>query len=237
MTIEVFGAYHHLASKDMRNTQAVVIDTLRATSVMITALKNGCLQVVPAIEIEEAMRRKRTMSEQNVLLGGERDALKIPGFDLGNSPKEYKRETVEGKVLVLTTTNGTAALHRAGGAKRVLIGAMNNASAVAKRLAQDPGPTHIVCAGTRGKFSLDDIYTAGCILSRLRELVPALEIDDLGFASEMMYHRYRNNWRDLVSNAVHYNVLIKSGFAGDIDYCMQEDTADIVPEWTDGIVM
>lgn len=236
MTIEVFGAYDHLISKDMRTTQAVVIDTLRATSVMITALKNGCRQVVPAIEIDEAMRRKRSMSEQNVLLGGERDAVKIPGFDLGNSPKEYKRETVEGKVLVLTTTNGTAALRRAGGAKRVLVGAMNNASAVAKKLAQDPGPASIVCAGTRGKFSLDDIFTAGCILARLRELEPELVLDDLGYTSEMLYQRYRNNWRDLVSNAVHYNVLIKSGFAGDIDYCMQEDTADIVPEWIDGIV-
>ncbi len=140
-------------------------------------------------------------------------------------------------MLVLTTTNGTAALHKASGAKRVLVGGMINASAVAKKLARDPGPTYIICAGTHGKFSLDDIYTAGCILSRLRELVPALEIDDLGFASEMMYHRYRNNWRDLVSNASHYSVLVKSGFVGDIDYCMQEDTADIVPEWTDGIVM
>jgi 2-phosphosulfolactate phosphatase len=237
MIIEVFGVHNHVIYKELRYTQAVVIDTLRATSVMITALNNGCRQVVPTIEIDEAMRRKRTMPEQIVLLGGERDAVMIPGFDLSNSPQEYTREMVEDKVLVLTTTNGTAAIHRAASSKRVLIGGMINASAVARKLKEEGDHTTIICAGTRGKYSLDDIFTAGCIISKLRGLKPEIELDDLGFASEMLYLQYKNDWRTLVKNAGHYKILVDCGYENDISYCMQEDVVDIVPEWIDGIVV
>ena len=236
MTIEVFGVHSHVINKELRNTQAVVIDTLRATSVMITALNNGCRQVVPAIEIEEAMHCKRTMPEQKVLLGGERNAVLIPGFDLSNSPREYTREIVDGKVLVLTTTNGTAAIHRAMGAKRVLIGAMINAAAVARKLMEEGDHTTIICAGTRGKFSLDDIFTAGCIISNLRGLGAKISLDDLGYTSEMLYLQFRNEWQSLIKNASHYNILVECGYKDDIAYCMQESIIDIVPEWTDGII-
>lgn len=237
MTIEVFGVYSHVINKEMRNTQSVVIDTLRATSVMITALNNGCRQVVPTIEIDEAMQFRRTMPEQKVLLGGERNAVLIPGFDLSNSPQEYTRETVEGKFLVLTTTNGTAAIHRASGSKRVLIGAMINASAVARKLLEEGCHTTIICSGTRGKYSLDDIFTAGCIISKAREMEPKIEIDDLGYSAEFLYEQYRNDWRALVKNASHYRILLDCGYESDMEYCMQEDIIDIVPEWTDGIVV
>ena len=237
MIIEVFGVHSHVLNKELRSTQAVVIDTLRATSVMITALNNGCRQVVPTIEIDEAMRCKRTMPEQKVLLGGERNAVIIPGFDLSNSPQEYTREIVKDKVLVLTTTNGTAAIHRAASAKRVLIGAMINASAVARKLMEEGDHTTIICAGTRQKFSLDDIFTAGCIISKLRGLGAEINLDDLGFASERMYLQYKNDWHALVQNAAHYKILVDCGYADDVAYCMQEDAVDIVPEWTDGIVV
>ncbi|MFZ5975014.1 MAG: 2-phosphosulfolactate phosphatase [Bacillota bacterium] len=237
MVIEVFGVHNHVINKDLRYTQAVVIDTLRATSVMITALSNGCLQVVPTIEIDEAMQCKRTMPEHRVLLGGERNAVLIPGFDLSNSPREYTREMVEGKVLVLTTTNGTAAIHRAASSKRVLIGAMLNASAVARRLMEDGDHATIICSGTRQKFSLDDIFTAGCIISKLREMGAEIQLDDLGLTSEMLYLQYKNDWRALVQNASHYRILVDCGYADDIAYCMQEDVVDIVPEWVDGIVV
>lgn len=237
MIIEVFGVHSHVINKDLRYTQAVVIDTLRATSVMIAALNNGCRQVLPTIEIDEAMLCKRTMREHTVLLGGERNAVLIPGFDLSNSPLEYTRETVEGKVLVLTTTNGTAAIHRAASSKRVLIGAMINASAVARKLMEEGDHTTIICSGTRGKYSLDDIFTAGCIISKLRELGSEIQLDDLGFTSEMLYLQYKNDWHALVKNASHYKILVDCGYADDIAYCMQEDVFDIVPEWIEGIVV
>jgi 2-phosphosulfolactate phosphatase len=236
MIVETFSVHSHVISKYLRGTQAVVIDTLRATSVMITALNNGCRQVIPTIEIDEAMARKRTMLDEQVLLGGERNAVKIPGFDLSNSPLEYTPETVRNRVLVLTTTNGTAAIHRVAGAQRVLIGGMLNASAVAAKL-KGAGHVTIVCAGTRGKFSLDDVFTAGCIIARLRENDPDLALDDLGFIAEMLYHRYKTDWRPLIKNASHYKILKECGYLEDIAYCMREDALNIVPVWSDGIIV
>src|SRR5262245_13937729 len=115
---------------DLRGGMAVVIDVLRATSTIIHALAAGARSVVPCGEIEDARQMAIAAPRGTVLLGGERGGLRIPGFDLGNSPAEYAHGTVAGKTIVITTTNGTRALVRAKEARRVLIGALCNQSAV-----------------------------------------------------------------------------------------------------------
>src|SRR5438105_4631211 len=129
---------------------AVVVDVLRATTTMIYALAAGCVCVRPCAEVEEARGLADQMRAGRVLLGGERGGVPLPGFDLGNSPREFKPKLCRGSTLVLTTTNGTRALLKAAEADRVLVAGFVNYSAVCEQVRQDSRPIHIVCAGTEG---------------------------------------------------------------------------------------
>ena len=145
---------------------AVVIDVLRASTTIATALAHGAAAVRPVAGIEEA-RGLAAVLGAGTLLGGERGGVRIPGFDLGNSPLEYTPDRVAGKTIVITTTNGTAALHACREAREILVGALVNRTAVAdevRRLAGDSVPVHLVCAGTDGEITAEDVLAAGAIL-------------------------------------------------------------------------
>jgi len=146
----------------------VVIDVLRATSTIATALAHGATAVVPRRSVEEA--RAAAADRPGAILGGERGGLRIPGFDLGNSPSDYTRAVVGGRPVVLTTTNGTAALAACGAAAEVVAAAIVNRAAVAtvvRRLAaaRGCGAVHLVCAGTDGEVTEEDLLGAGAILA------------------------------------------------------------------------
>src|SRR5579875_524008 len=152
---------------------AVVVDVLRATTVMVHALANGAEAVIPCGEIDEAHAMAARLPPGTALLGGERGGLPIPGFDLGNSPGDYTREACERKTLVMTTTNGTRAILASLDAERVYIASFANLSATTNELAvqfleKDHGHRiHIVCAGTEGHISFEDSLLAGAIVGSL----------------------------------------------------------------------
>lgn len=155
---------------------AVVIDVLRASTTMVTALAHGAAGVKPTLTVEQA----RAAAGPGVLLGGERGCVRIPGFDLGNSPLDYVPSRVASRSVVITTTNGTAALEACRTAREVLVGAMVNRSAlaaVARELATRCGcrDVHLVCAGTDGAVSGDDVLTAGAILDAAAGVPAAAE--------------------------------------------------------------
>ncbi|MDK2784441.1 MAG: 2-phosphosulfolactate phosphatase [Bacillota bacterium] len=215
---------------------AVVIDVLRATSVMVTALAHGARSVRPVAEIEEAKALAAAFPPGTALCGGERRALPIPGFALGNSPLEYTPEKVAGKTIILTTTNGTRALAALRQVEPLFIGAFLNARAVARTLAQLGRDAVLVCSGTRGRFSLDDVACAGLIVAHLKALVPGLELDDLAYASLVLYETHRSNLRELIAHAGHYQYLISIGLEPDIAYCLKQDIFDLVPRAVAGEV-
>lgn len=145
---------------------AVVLDVLRASTTIVTALAHGADRVIPVAGVEEA-RRLAAGGGGTVLLGGERGGVRIPGFDLGNSPLEYSGARVNGRTVVITTTNGTAALAACREARDIVVGAIVNRTAVAAALRhlEKPGqPIHLVCAGTDGAVSGEDVLAAGAIL-------------------------------------------------------------------------
>jgi 2-phosphosulfolactate phosphatase len=152
--------------EELSGATVVVIDVLRASTTIVHALEAGALEVIPCQEVEEARAVAARLPHDRVVLGGERDGLPIDGFDLGNSPGEYISQRVEGKVVVFTTTNGTRAILRARQADRALIGAFVNASAVAEQLLRQ-GEIHLLCAGTRGQISRDDLLLAGMLVDRV----------------------------------------------------------------------
>jgi 2-phosphosulfolactate phosphatase len=147
---------------------AVIIDILRASSTIVTALHHGARRVVPCTTTDEAFaHRTRWQSESPVLLGGERGGVKIAGFDLGNSPAEYSRPVVNGKTVVFTTTNGTRAMAAVPGTNRVLIGCFLNRSAVLRLLQTAVRPVRLVCAGTDGRVTGEDVLFAGAVVDSL----------------------------------------------------------------------
>jgi 2-phosphosulfolactate phosphatase len=157
----------------LRGGVAVVVDVLRATTVMVHALANGCEAVIPCAEIEEAQAVAADLPAGTAILGGEREGLPIPGFDLGNSPGDYTREVCQRKTLVMTTTNGTRAILASLEAERVYIASFANLKATADELTiqalkKDHGrPIQIVCSGTEGFISLEDSLLAGALVRNI----------------------------------------------------------------------
>ena len=153
----------------LRGGVAVVVDVLRATTVMVYALAAGCDAIIPCEEIDEAKAVAASLPAGTALLAGERGGLPIPGFHLGNSPWEFAPEVCQGKTLVMTTTNGTRAILACLEADRVYIASFANLRATSEELSvqflkKDHGhPIHIVCSGTEGFISLEDSLLAGAL--------------------------------------------------------------------------
>ncbi len=147
---------------------AVVVDVLRATTVMVRALAAGCAAIVPCLEIEDALQARSDLPAGTVVLAGERRGLPIDGFDLGNSPGDFTPAVCRGKTLVMTTTNGTRAILASLDADRVLIASFANLTATVSALRASSATIHVVCSGTEGQISYEDTLLAGAIVRQLR---------------------------------------------------------------------
>jgi 2-phosphosulfolactate phosphatase len=167
----------------LRGGVAVVVDVLRATTMMVHALAAGCVAVIPCGEIEEARRVAASLPEGQALLAGERQGLPIPGFDLGNSPGSCTPEICRGKTLVMTTTNGTRAILASLDAERVVVGSFPNFAATAQLLHSDERRVHVVCAGTDGFVSYEDSLLAGAFARHLKDMGGTLMNDEAEIVS------------------------------------------------------
>ena len=211
---------------------AVVIDVLRASTTIVKALANGASQVIPLDTVEAA--RNQQAQEPELLLCGERDAHPLPGFDLGNSPREYTKERVGGKGLVLTTTNGTRALQAVekAGAGTIVVGAFTNRQAVIDFCASSHGPLLLACAGCQGRFSLEDALCAGAIIAGLGE---GFYLTDAARACLTLYEHWGlEQLASLVTASEHGQRLQRKGYGEDIMVAMAVDTYSVVPIYQDG---
>lgn len=215
---------------------AIVLDILRATSTIVTAMARGCHQMEPVETVQEALSVAQERPE--VILGGERESILIPGFHLGNSPLEFTREKVTGKVVVLTTTNGTRAIRRAAvGSLEVLIGSMLNAGAVAREVLGTGRDIIFVCAGTRGQFSLEDMVAAGFIIKELYNLSDENTVflgSDLAVAAWRLGEFYTHNPLQAMYDSLHGQKLACMGLAVDMEWCSRLNHYDIVPVYQGG---
>lgn len=208
---------------------AVVVDVLRATTTMIYALAAGCACVRPCAEVEEARAVADTMRAGRVLLGGERGGAPLPGFDVGNSPREFKPKRCRGSTLVMTTTNGTRALLKAAAAERVLVAGFVNFSAACEQLGQDSRPVHIVCAGTDGEITLEDTLLAGAFVDFLSDVAELRMNDSARLAWDSFEHH-----GCVLPGALEISrggaILKRLGYDEDIRAAAQVDLFNIVPE-------
>jgi 2-phosphosulfolactate phosphatase len=206
MKLDVFLTPSGLAPHEVAGRPVFVVDVLRTTTVICAALYHGARGVVPVSSVEEASRLAQTLGPEGVLLAGERNSEPIEGFALGNSPLEMVEETVRGKTLVMTTTNGTAALLAAQSASEVYVAAAANlslAGARARELLVERRDLVILCAGKEQRFGLDDAYAAGRLaMLALGGRRRRKGLNDGALAAVDLVRRYGARWeRPLVISA------------------------------------
>ncbi len=218
-----------VSAESMRGGVAVVIDVLRATTTILHALVAGCDSVQPCATIEEARHLADNLLAGKVLLAGERDGVAIPGFDLGNSPREYTPARCKGLTLVLTTTNGTRALLHAEKAERVLLAAFANFSAVCEQLKDERRPVHILCAGDNGAVSLEDALLAGALVDFLTTKKDVHLDDGARLAWDCFEHHGKHLEEALCMGAGGVR-LAALGYDEDIRAAGRVDTFALVPE-------
>ena len=224
-------------SKVLLNQTVVVIDVLRATSVMIHAMSQGASEIIPVATVEEAFQMAKAFPKGSIILGGERESKKIPGFDLGNSPKEYVAEKVKGKKLILTTTNGTRAFHLVSIGREILVGSFLNIGAITQRCLELDKDLLIFLSGNEGNFSLEDTICGGMLIELItREKKKSISLTDASYCAQILYQRFQNKLLEAFHLSDHGKGLIRQGFEDDLVYCAQIDITDIIPEFKGGVI-
>lgn len=224
-----------LDSPPAEHTAAVVIDVLRASTTIIHALAAGAATVAPCLTIEDARHRAASLPPGSKLLGGERHGRRIEGFDLGNSPFEYLPNVVRDRTVVFTTTNGTKALMSCRDAAEVYIGAFVNRAALVQQLQKSGRDVVLVCAGTDGRLTAEDILFAGAVTSDLSESSESWAIGNV--QSQMACDFYRSRARDpeLFREAFRNSLgglnLRALGMQADIERALEVSLFDLVPHW------
>jgi 2-phosphosulfolactate phosphatase len=215
---------------DLSQTTAVVFDVLRATSTMITGLEHGVELFFPVETVETARARKA--EDPNLLLAGERGGLPLEGFDLGNSPGDFKK--ISGRSVVLTTTNGTVALHRVSRAKRVLIGALLNLDALAQALdSENSTELLLVCAGTGEEFAIEDAIAAGGLVDRLSHK----SLSDAAVLVKSLYRQVSPDVASYLRQSRNGRALAGIGKAQDVEECSRVAVSETVGVMEAGAVV
>ena len=219
----------------------LVVDVLRTTTTIVSALANGAKAVLPAATADEALRLAANLERDSVLLAGERGMDRIEGFDLGNSPSEMVEETVRGKTIVMATTNGTGALVTSEPGRPVLVGAITNFAAAAERAKEafaERGEIVILCSGRERTFALEDAYVAGRFT---QALVPSkvrrkTEFNDAALAALELTRRFGDKWKTAVTACAAAKALKGAGYKADVAAVTEVDTQAIVPEYSGRLV-
>ena len=210
----------------------VVIDVLRASSTIITALQNGAKEVVPVATVEFGVKISGGMFGGQTLLGGERNTRKVEGFALGNSPLEYTSDIVSGKTIILYTTNGSKAIVKAKFAEDLYICSYLNLSAVAKQIVSIGKDFEVLCAGKTNSFSLEDSVCAGRLINEIMKYRKDLITTDTARASVSLNESFGGNPFEMLKNTEHGILLLQNGFEEDLKYAAGIDTSDVIPYFT-----
>jgi 2-phosphosulfolactate phosphatase len=235
-----FGAAS-VSPADVAGRFVVVIDVLRASTTMVTALAAGARGVVPCESAEDAVSRARAFDRSEVRLGGERRMQRIDGFELGNSPSEYTVSSVGGRTVMLTTTNGTSALLATSGAEQVFVAGLVNAQATVaavrqSRRALGRGDVLIIAAGQERRFALEDAVCAGRIARAVIRAMSGATLGDGARTAALLHVRYGAALDRLATDARHAIALRDAGFADDVADCFALDRVPVVAQYVDRMV-
>ncbi len=235
MRLDVAFTPAGLRPSEVHGRVVFVIDILRATTAMCAALSNGARAIIPVSSTEEALRLVQTIGSDDMLLAGERNCVRIPGFHLGNSPLEMTGHAVRGKTLVVTTSNGTKAFLACQGADWVYPAAAANLSLAAERgreAVENNQDILIVCAGRNGDFALDDAYCAGRLAAAILGGPRARrELNDAGLASIGLVRRYGDRWDRPLAHSRSGRDLARLGFSADVQDAARLDAYPVLAHY------
>src|SRR5688572_27305120 len=226
MRVDVYFGPQEVAPADVANRVVAVVDVLRASTSIAIALANG----------DDVVTRSKSLARSEVKRAGERKSQAIPGFDVGNSPLECTREAVEGKTVLMTTTNGTTAILATQGARDVVIASYVNFSAVLSMLRaalRGGADVAILCAGQEKRFALEDAACAGLFVQHITAKHSKAEINDAAQAAMLIDKKFGSNLKRLLRMSSHGMALIEAGFADDIAACAELDAYPVVPVYQD----
>ncbi len=235
--VRTFASVEEASGEDLTGTAALVIDVLRATTTLCRAFESGARAAWPAVDVPSAFRLADGLAHEGVLLCGERAGVRIPGFDLGNSPLEYTPGRVSGKPLVFASTNGSRALARLKEVARGGIAALLNARAAAAWIGQGSEPVVLLCSGKEGASCREDLLGAGAVLDRWRELGVEFEGCEQSMSAWQDYTRVRADLPGALGECEHARYLTGIGFGQDVELAGQEDVTGMVPRWSEGCLV
>ena len=216
---------------DVAGSVVVIIDVFRATSTIATALYNGAARIIPVDSVDKCIEIGKSCGG---ITAGERDGKIIEGLSYGNSPAEYGRDFIEGKTLVLTTTNGTRLLHMAllNGAAEVITGSFPNLSAVCNYLQSQNKNVILGCSAWKDRFNIEDTLFAGAVISTIKE---SFTIHcDSSLMAEEMYNLHKADMKQFIRNTTHWHRLANYGLEADLEYCVTPDVAHVLPFYKNG---
>jgi 2-phosphosulfolactate phosphatase len=208
---------------DFRQSIVVVIDIFRATSSICYGIENGAEAIIPVATVEAC----ESYRSSGFLLAAERNGEVVEGFDFGNSPFSYGKDKVNGKTIVLTTTNGTHAINLARGAEKIVTGSFLNLSVLTGWLKTQPEDVLLLCSGWKDKVNLEDTLFAGSVVNRLAD--EGYRTDDSAIAAQDMYRMAENDLNCYVKKSSHSERLKKLGIEEDITFCLSVDIASSIP--------
>lgn len=233
MDAEVFLTHSNISEGDVQGRTVVVIDVLRACSTIVTALDRGARAVMPVPDMAQAGKIASNLDPDVYRLGGERDGEKIEGYHLGNSPQDYTRDVVEGRDIILNTTNGTRALEQAKEANTLVAACFLNADRVVDFIRRTADAVTIVCAGRQNRLALEDTLCAGLLLDRLWDGNEPYPVTDSAHTAYTLYHTDRKDLDNALRGANHAERLTHQNREADLDYCFRIDALPVLPYYTE----
>ncbi len=214
----------------MRDRNVVVIDVLRSSTTIVTALNNGAREIIPVASIESAAKVSGSLFGDVTLRGGERNGKMIEGFNLGNSPTEYTADTVKGKSIIFSTTNGSLAISKGKHAKLLVVTGFVNVSRTAEYIASMRRDFYILCAGNQNSFCIEDTVCAGMVLDKVQQLLKQNFISgDSANAALLLYKTYSKSILKMMQQSEHGKFLQDIGFGNDINICADVDSIPVLP--------
>ncbi len=229
MIVKLYFTPTPVTEAKIRGRIAVMIDVLRASTSICTAIASGCREIVPVAASGDAAALRATIGRGVVLLCGERDGHKIEGFDLGNSPSEYTEDVVRDKALIFSSTNGSRALLKCAAAAQVFVCGFVNLSTIAEKILAAQKDVAIVCAGRQGNFSLEDTFAGGALIEKLIASGSFQADNDAAQLAHMVYKNRDDDIETVISRTDHARYLRELGYAADIIAAAAVDTIPVAP--------
>ena len=237
MQVDVILTPSELSEINLAGKSAAVIDVLRASTTMVSALDAGCKDIIPCSSVEEATRLAEPLGRENIILCGERDGHKINGFDLGNSPSEFTESIVKAKTLLMSTTNGTMVISKTRSATTLVIASFLNAQAVADYLISLDSDINLICSGKLGRFSLEDMLCAGFLAGIISSKYPPAALTDASKMAMALYKKESKSLLKAFKQSQHGSYLISLGYLEDIKYASRLDITKTVPIHKEGRII